>query len=205
MDNMHRRTFFAALGGMLAATTAAHAQSTGLPLVGDALGLGGEVAGAGLALPGDILGLNGGDALGLEGGGDGFRLADLMGGEYAIETSRLALERSRNPAVRHFAQLEIDEQVSVAAALGATPGSVAPRPDQAALVRQLASMGSGRAFDRAYVLGQIKGHRELLSVNTQAINSPASAATRRVATVSVPTIKTHLAILARLRAGAPAV
>ena len=151
---MHRRRFFVALGGMLATTVAAQS-SAGLPLIGDALGLGADAANAGLALPGDVLGGLGGAGLDQ---GDGYRLADLMGGEYAIETSKLALQRSRNAAVRRFAQLEIEEQVSVAAALGATPGSVAPRPDQIALVQKLAAMRSGPAFDRAYIMGQIKGH-----------------------------------------------
>ena len=73
------------------------------------------------------------------------------------------------------------------------------------MVRKLASMGSGRGFDHAYIIGQIKGHQELLSINNQAIRSAAEPAVRRVATVSIPTIQTHLAILRRLRAGLAAV
>jgi putative membrane protein len=199
---MHRRTFFAALGGLVATTVVAHAQTTsGIPVLGDALGLGGDALGAGLALPGDILGIGAG---GLDATGGGFRAADLMGGEYSIETSKMALQRARSQAVRDFAQLEINEQVSVAAALGATPGSVAPRPDQQAMVAKLAATRAG-AFDHAYIMGQIKGHNELLAVNTQAISAAPSTAVRRVATLAVPTIQTHLAILHRLRAGLPAV
>ena len=127
-----------------------------------------------------------------------------MGGEYSIETSKLALERSRSRAIREFAQLEIAEQQSVTAALGASPGSVAPRPDQSAMVEKLASKRGG-AFDHAYVIGQIRGHEELLATNQQAISAPIDASTRRVATVSIPTIQTHLAILHRLRAGLPTV
>lgn len=191
---MDRRAFFAAAGGLLVSTIFAKAQD--LPLVGDAFDLGGDALGAGLAAPSQILG---------DGAGGGFRLADLMGGEFAIETSKLALERSRHTGVRQFAQLEIAEQTSVAAALGAAPGSVSPRPDQLAIVNRLASMRSGAAFDHAYIMGQIKGHRELLSVNRQAIQSADEPAVRRVATVAVPTIETHLAILSRLRAGAQTV
>ena len=215
---MDRRAFFAALGGVLATTTLARAQD----VVGGVLGGANNLVGAGLAAPGQILGgtlgaggdiLNGGLGAGgdLLGGGAGlvpggqFRLTDLMGGEFAIVTSKLALERSRNPHVRDFAQLEINEQVSVAAALGASPGSVRPRPDQIAIVQRLASMRSGPRFDHAYILGQIKGHEELLANNEQAIRSLADPAVRRVATLSVPTIQTHLAILSRLRVGLPSV
>ena len=86
------------------------------------------------------------------------------------------------------------KQLSVAA-LGASPGSVASRPDQAALVQKLAGMRTGSAFHHAYIMGQIKGHTELLAVNTQATSSPADPAIRPFATLAVPTIKTHLAIL----------
>lgn len=204
--------FFAALGGLVATTTVASAQG----LLGGIANAGGDVLGAGLAAPGQILGGTlgaGGDVLGggLNGlgggiglGGGGFRLADLQGGQYSIETSHLALARSHSRAVRDFAQLEINEQVSVAAALGASPGSVAPRSDQQGLVNRLAQY-RGAAFDHHYIADQIRGHEELLANNEQAIRSPADPAVRRVATVSVPTIQTHLAILHHLRAGVGAV
>lgn len=207
---MDRRKFFAALGGLVATTSIAKAQG----LLGGTANAAGDALGAGLAVPGQIIGGTlgaGGDVLGgLDGGlggglgGGAFRLTDLQGGQYSIETSHLALERSRSRAVRDFAQLEINEQVSVAAALGATAGSVGARPDQQALVQQLAQY-QGAAFDRHYIAGQIRGHQELLANNEQAIRSPADPAVRRVATVSVPTIQTHLAILQRLRAGLGAV
>ena len=213
---MDRRMFFAALGGLVATTSIAKAQG----LLGGTADAAGNALGAGLAAPGQILGGTlgaGGDVLGGLGnglggglggdiglGGGGFRLADLQGGQYSIETSHLALARSRSRGVREFAQLEINEQVSVAAALGASPGAVAPRPDQQALVDRL-SQYRGAAFDHHYIADQIRGHEELLANNEQAIRSPADPAVRRVATVSVPTIQTHLAILHRLRAGVGAV
>lgn len=208
---MDRRAFIAAFGGILAVTVAkAQTATPGFPIVGDALNAGNNLVGAGLAAPGQILQGGLGASADLLGGGavvpgGQFRLVDLMGGDYSIETSRLALQKSRNPQIRNFAQLEINEQVSVAAALGATPGSVPPRPDQTAIIQRLAAMPSGPAFDRAYVDAQIKGHDELLANNNQAVHSPADPAIRRVATLSIPTIQTHLAILQRLHAGLPAV
>lgn len=130
---------------------------------------------------------------------DQFRLMELMGGEFAILTSRMALERSRNPHVRNFAQLEINEQTAVAAALGAAPGGVQPRPDQLAIVQQLQGLPPGRAFDRAYVEGQIAGHEELLALNTAYAQDGGDPRGRAVATVAVPSIQTHLSILSGLR------
>ncbi len=187
---MDRRAFFAAFGGLLASGAVAKAQTAGL--VGDVLGI-----------PGDVLGLGAGVVGGIVPGG-GFRLADLQGGEYSIETSRLALERGSRP-VRDFAQLEIAEQTSIASSLYAAPGSVAPRPDQSAIVARLSALPPGRAFNRAYIRGQIAGHKELLALNTYYAQSGIDPRAQAVAQVSIPTIETHLAILYRLRAGIAAV
>lgn len=130
---------------------------------------------------------------------DQFRVSELMGGEFAILTSHLALERSRNTAVRNFAQLEINEQTAVAAALGTTPGGVRPRPDQLAIVQQLQATPPGRQFDRAYVEGQLAGHEEMLALNTAYAQNGADPRGRAVATVAVPSIQTHLSILSNLQ------
>lgn len=129
---------------------------------------------------------------------DQFRLTLLMSGEYAVATSRIALERSRNPHVRNFAQLEINEQTAVAAALGAAPGTVQPRPDQIAIIQQLQGMPPGRGFDRAYVEGQIAGHEELLALNTAYAQNGRDDRGRAVATLAVPSIQTHLSILSKM-------
>ncbi len=126
-----------------------------------------------------------------------FRTMALMGGEFAMQTSQVALERSRNARVREFAQLEINEQIAYAAALGAQPGSVALRPDHAQMLQQLQAM-SGSSFDRMYVRGQIMGHNELLALNSAYSQAGFENQGRSVATLAVPSIQTHLTILSRL-------
>lgn len=130
-----------------------------------------------------------------------FRRMALMGGEFAIQTSRLALERSRNPRIRNFAELEIEEQIAVAASLGATPGGVPLRPDQAEMLQRLASTPPGPRFDAAYVRGQIMGHEELLQVHSAYAQGGSDPVGRATANVAVPSIKTHLTILSGLRRG----
>jgi len=135
-------------------------------------------------------------------GPDQYRLMALMGGDFAIRTSQLALQRTQNAGARQFAQLEINEQTAVAASLGARPGGVPLRPDQAAMVQQLSAMPPGARFDAMYVRGQIMGHRELLSLNTTYLQSGTGDALGiAVANVAVPSIQTHLTILSRLQRG----
>jgi putative membrane protein len=127
-----------------------------------------------------------------------FRTMALMGGEFALRTSQLALERSRNPRIREFAQLESNEQISYAAALGATPGGVPLRADQARMLEQLAATAPGPRFDALYVRGQIMGHQELLELNQAYAQGGFDPQGRSVATIAVPSIQTHLTILNRL-------
>lgn len=129
-----------------------------------------------------------------------FRTMALMGGEFALRTSQLALERSRNARVREFAQLEANEQVSYAAALGATPGGVPLRPDHAQMLQQLSATAPGPRFDALYVRGQIMGHEELLVLNQAYARGGLDPQGRSVATLAVPSIQTHLTILSRLPA-----
>lgn len=127
-----------------------------------------------------------------------YRQMALMGGEFAIQTSRLALDRASNPRVQEFAQLEINEQVALAASLGAAPGGVPLRPDQAQLLQQLAATPPGSRFDRSYVRGQIIGHEESLALNSSYAQAGQDTLGRSVANLAVPSIQTHLTILARL-------
>ena len=128
-----------------------------------------------------------------------YRMMALMGGEFAIQTSRLALERAADPRVGEFAELEINEQTAFAASLGARPGVVPLRPDQAQLIQELSATQPGSRFDRAFVRGQIAGHEELLALNTAYARGGADTVGRAVANVAVPSIQTHLTILGRLR------
>ena len=124
----------------------------------------------------------------------------LMGGEFALQTSQLALRRSRNARVRQFAQLESNEQIAYAAAMGFRPGSADLNPDQQAMLQQLSSV-SGATFGRLYVRGQIAGHQELLALNQTFAQGASDPLRRAVATVAVPAIQTHLTMLSSMRTG----
>ena len=210
---MDRRAFVAAMGGVFA-VTAARAQTSGIPVIGDIFNAGTGIAGAGLNAGTNIVGAGlgaGSDLLDIPTGitdtvlGGDFRTQDLQGGEYSIETSKLALERSRNRAIRDFAQLEIAEQTGIATQLFSSPGAVPARPDQEAVVQKLASMRPGRAFDHRYVVGQIYGHQAALKLNKYYAQNGIDPRAKTVARLSLATIETHLAILYRLRAGVAAV
>ncbi|WP_311974217.1 DUF4142 domain-containing protein [Bradyrhizobium glycinis] len=100
--------------------------------------------------------------------------------------------------VINFARAGIAEQVQVASALAAEPGAAPLRPDHATLLRQLEATPAGR-FDRMYVQGQIRGHRELLALNSSYLRGGSNPQEQQVAQMSLPIIQRHLAILSSLR------
>lgn len=128
-----------------------------------------------------------------------FRTADLMGGSFAMQTSHLALTRTSNPDLINFAHAEIAEQVQVASALRAAPGSAPLRSDQAVLLKQLQATPSG-TFDRMYVQGQIRRHRELLALDDSCLRSGSNPREQPAAQTSLPIIQSHIAIVSNLRA-----
>jgi putative membrane protein len=128
-----------------------------------------------------------------------FRTTDLMGGEYAIRTSKVALAKTTNPDIVNFANAEIAEQLNVATSLAAVPGTAPLRSDHARVLAQLEAVPAGGGFDAMYVKGQIAGHRELLALNTSYLKTGDNAQFQSVAAMSVPIIQQHLAVLNGLR------
>jgi putative membrane protein len=193
---MQRRSFLLALTGLGLTSSLAHAQVID-ETVNGALSVPGAVLGAPLDALGAPLGM-------LDPAVSPFRQTELAGGRYAIATSQIALERSENPAIRQFAQLEIAEQTAIAAALDTTPGQVPMTPAQSAKVAQLQA-ASSRSFDRMYLRDQIMGHNQLLALNSSYIRTGDDLRDRTVATLAVPTIQTHLDILHRLSRGSASI
>ena len=132
--------------------------------------------------------------------GEAGSAAILEAGAFSMQTSQLAQERSRNSAVRQFAELEANEQAATAAALGVQPGSVPIRPERAAMLQQLSGL-SGSRFDAMYIRGQIMGHQELLALNQAAVKAGMGGREQAVALVAVPAIQTHLYLLQGMRRG----
>lgn len=122
----------------------------------------------------------------------------LGGMAFALATSQIALQRAESPVAKTFAQLEAEEQMAFADArrMGGLP---VPSPSmmdaqKQGMVSQLQTL-SGAAFDRMFVQGQIMGHQELLQLHQTLAQSGATQSDRMLATVAVPAIKSHLAML----------
>jgi len=126
---------------------------------------------------------------------DPAKLPALLGGNFALLSSRIAADKATSPAVKTFAGLEIAEQEATAMAFGAEPGTGGVSEKHAALLEQLQAAPAGPAFDAMYVDGQIAGHEELRVIHATYAESGSDPMARGASMVGVPSIDTHLAML----------
>ncbi len=126
-----------------------------------------------------------------------YKTQTLMAGTYSKETSQLAIAQASHPKVKEFGQFEASEQTAVAQVLTDVnnPPPAPLDPKHATLLQQLQGM-SGKAFDAAYVQGQIDGHQELLNIQQSYLNGvPTNLDHRHIAILSRMAIQMHLTML----------
>ncbi|NJC32951.1 putative membrane protein [Sphingomonas jejuensis] len=117
---------------------------------------------------------------------------------YEIQSSQLALEKSRNEDVRRYAQMMIThhrqttEQVTAAAReAGLTPRPPVLNPEQRANVAALRRL-SGAGFDRTYLTQQVRAHEQALALHSTYADRGDQPALRRAAAGARPIVQQHL-------------
>ena len=130
-----------------------------------------------------------------------YKTKTLMAGTFSKETSQMAMSQATHPKVQEFAQFENAEQTTIAQAL-TDMNNPPPAPldaQHAAMLKQLQAQ-SGKAFDMAYVQGQITGHQELLVIQQSYLNAaPTNADYKHIAMLARTVIQMHLAMLTDLQ------
>ncbi len=122
----------------------------------------------------------------------------LGGMAFALATSQLADRQAEAATVKTFATLETEEQMAFAEArrLAGLPVPAPAMMDsrQQTMLQQLQGQ-RGAAFDRMYLQGQLLGHQELLQLHMAMAQAATLREDRMLATVAVPSIRTHLAMI----------
>ena len=130
--------------------------------------------------------------------GEGFRAVAAQSDAFEISSSQLALQRSRNPAIRSFARRMIRDHSMTSQALGIPPGTaVALDARHATMLNQLAS-ASGRVFDAVYAQMQVIAHQEAVGMFAAYVQSGLDPAMRAFAQQVLPSLQMHLAMAQRL-------
>lgn len=126
---------------------------------------------------------------------------------FEIQSSRLALQRSRNPAVRHLARQMIADHTALAARMNAMLARNGIRPPPPVLdsahrylVRQLAATPAP-AFDRVYLGQQLNAHVQAVSLLSRYERGGTNPVLRSGAANALPVVEQHLAMLRQMERG----
>lgn len=127
--------------------------------------------------------------------------------QFEIQTSQLALERSRDPQVRRFATRMIrDHSMSSRRlmALASRSGQPVPAPGldarHAAMLQTLTATPDA-GFDAAYATMQANAHREAITMFQTYASQGDDPALRSFARRTLPTLQMHADMVASLGAG----
>jgi putative membrane protein len=117
---------------------------------------------------------------------------------YEIESSRLALEKSRSKDVRDFALMMVDhhqmttQKVTAAAKqAGLNPPPPTLMPMQVQMLDQLRA-ASAADFDRTYLSQQLDAHQKALGLHKNYAAKGDTPALRAAASEAVPIVSRHL-------------
>ena len=122
---------------------------------------------------------------------------------FEVQSSQLALQKSRNPAVRRYAQMMIDAHTRTSDTLktlagqkgAAIPSALDPMQQQKLSVLEAAS----RSFDREYLSSQSSAHQDAVQVFRTEVSSGTDPDMKAFAQQTLPDIEQHLAMARRIR------
>lgn len=118
---------------------------------------------------------------------------------FAVESSRVALERSQNAAVKEFARMMVDGHMQTTADLKAAITSsglsiMAPEALPADRLGDIARLreASPADFDRAYMNAQVDGRQATLDLLTRYAQDGDNASLKAMAAATAPAVQQHL-------------
>jgi putative membrane protein len=128
------------------------------------------------------------------------------GNAFAIQSSELAQDRAQSSDVKALARQMVAEHTKLgedfkAAAQAANIAAPLPEQPTAKQKTTLSSLRSakGAAFDKAYLNGQLKGHKEAVAVLRKYAKSGRTAQLKEFAQSALPTMEQNLSKLTELR------
>ena len=133
--------------------------------------------------------------------GDKMFVKKAISGNYnEIDASKMALQKSQNDQVKQYAQKMIDDHQKMLDDLHALAGQEnikfkdEPTSEGKKMAAKLNGL-SGGDFDKAYVTGMVKDHKEDVRDFQAEINSGKDQPTKDAAQKSLPVIQDHLQMI----------
>jgi len=134
-----------------------------------------------------------------------FLVKAAAGNKFEIDSSRLALDKSKSATVQAFAKMMVKDHEEAAAKmqravteakLSAPPGALDAKHQ--AILDDLAKK-EGPAFDQAYTDAQLKGHEETVALFKAYADGGENARIKQFAKDLLPTLQKHLDQVRKLK------
>ena len=123
-----------------------------------------------------------------------------QGGMAEVQAAHMALQKSKNPAVDAFAQRMVADHgkantqlMTIAKAQGLTPPMHIDQMDQS-MADKMSSL-SGKAFDDAYLKGQVVAHKRTIALFVKESGGGSNPQIVSFAKQTLPTLKMHYAMV----------
>jgi len=119
------------------------------------------------------------------------------GGIAEVEAGQLAQDKGNSQPVKDFGAMMVKDHTAANEKLKTLASSKDITLPSSASVVQMASKTklnvlSGETFDKSYVKGQIKAHRQTIALFRKEISSGQDADAKAFATATLPTVRAHL-------------
>lgn len=120
-----------------------------------------------------------------------------VGNEFEIESSNLALQKSQDENIRHFAQQMVGDHGKAGDDLATTVANANMEKPDATLDRKHQKMldklnaASGTEFDHAYIKAQVKAHDEAVSLFKDYAKHGSNDDLKNFASSTLPTLNEH--------------
>jgi putative membrane protein len=119
------------------------------------------------------------------------------GGIAEVEAGQLAQDKGNSQPVKDFGAMMVKDHTAANEKLKTLASSKDITLPSSASVVQMASKAklnvlSGDTFDKSYVKGQIKAHRQTIALFRKEISSGQDADAKAFATATLPTVRSHL-------------
>lgn len=121
-----------------------------------------------------------------------------VGDMFEMESSRLALQRSKDRAVLDFANMMLADHANMTAKLKtAASGANLPVPNELdtkhkSMLKALQDTRSEAEFNQAYLAAQVRAHEEALGLHQTYAKTGGQMALKQVAQGAVPVVQGHL-------------
>jgi putative membrane protein len=136
---------------------------------------------------------------------ESFYKSAAEGGIAEVDAGHLAQDKGNSQQVKDFGAMMVKDHSAANEKLQALASSKSITLPTSASVGQMASKAkldvlSGNAFDKSYVKGQIKAHRETVALFRKEISAGQDADAKAFASATLPTVRAHLKAITAIAA-----